>query len=138
MADGASDNIDLTGLVHGHESFASLKDQALFATASVIDYGSGIEWADGTDYSSDSLSFLAERQREMTGEDLRSWQSAMGLSINETADIFGVAVSTVKEYRKSDHIPIAWQIACHAMKEDREAFYARYRPRTTGRPRKAG
>ncbi|EWY41526.1 hypothetical protein N825_28235 [Skermanella stibiiresistens SB22] len=59
----------------------------------------------------------------------------MGLSIQETADLFGVSPSTIKEYRKARQLPIAWRIACRAMRNDHETFLAHYRPRLTGRPK---
>ncbi|EWY41527.1 hypothetical protein N825_28240 [Skermanella stibiiresistens SB22] len=65
--DGVTDIIDMTGVVSGSDIFAPLKDPDLFATAQVIDWGSGIEWRNGLDYSSDSLAHLAEEQREMEG-----------------------------------------------------------------------
>ncbi|UEM18418.1 helix-turn-helix transcriptional regulator [Skermanella mucosa] len=134
--DGGDDEVDMTGVVNGLDIFAPLKDPELFATVEVVDWGSGIEWRNGLDYSSDSLAHLAEEQRDMAGPDLREWQEEMGLSIQETADLFGVAPSTVKEYRKAQRLPIAWQIACRAMRKDRETFLAHFRPRLAGRPRK--
>jgi hypothetical protein len=71
----------------------------------------------------------------MSGSNFRQWQQQMGLSIQETADLFGIAPSTVKECRKAGNLPIAWQIACRAMSKDRETFLAHYRPRLTGRPK---
>jgi hypothetical protein len=67
--DGATDLIDLTGIVDGLEYFTSLRDPKLFATVQVIDHGSGVEWENGLDYSSDSLAYLAEEQRQIDGKD---------------------------------------------------------------------
>ena len=136
--DGQTDVIDMEGVISAFEPFAPLKNEAAFTTVRVADWGSGVEWDNGLDYSSDSLEHLAEEQRGMSGNEFKAWGDSMGLSINETADLFGVATSTIKEYRKPDRtLPIAWQIACSAMKRDRETFFAHYRPRLTGRPRKA-
>lgn len=135
--DGGTDIVDMTGVVNGLEIFAPLKDANEFATVEVVAWGSGIEWRNGLDYSSDSLAHLADEQRDMKGTEFKEWQQNMFLSIQETADLFGVAMSTIKEYRKSGYsIPVAWQIACRAMENDRETFLAHYRPRITGRPKK--
>jgi len=135
--DGGTDTIDMTGAIRGLDLFAPLRDPAAFAQVEVIDYGSGIEWSNGIDYSADSLANLAEEQCEMTGADFRRWQAEMGLSLQETADLFGWSLSTVKSYRRARTLPIAVQIACRAMRRDRETFLARYRPRLAGRPRRS-
>lgn len=134
--DGATDFVDMTGIVYGLKPFAPLREFDLFRTVTTVDWGSGVEWSNGLDYSSDSLVALAEEQRNMAGADFTAWQKKMGLSIRETADLFGVAPSTVKDYRKAKALPIAWQIACRAMADDRETFLAHYRPRIVGRPRR--
>jgi predicted transcriptional regulator len=73
----------------------------------------------------------------MTFCELRAWKREMALSTNEMADIFGISASTVKTYLAGDsRIPIAVQIACQAMRENRAILYARFRPRIAGHPRK--
>lgn len=132
------DVVDMKGVISAFEPFSSLKNKDVFASVRVADWGSGIEWNNGLDYSSDSLDHLAAEQRGMTGAEFKVWLDSMGLSIQETADLFGVATSTIKEYRKTDRtLPVVWQIACLAMKRDPETFFAHYRPRLTGRPKKA-
>ncbi len=134
--DGNADTIDMVGVVEGNPIFASLSDQAAFANVHTVAYGSGIEWSDGPDYSADSLAFLAESQRRMTGTDFRRWKQSMQLSLKEVADLFGMATSTMKTYLAPEReLPIAFQIACLAMRRDRDVFLARYRPRRAGRPR---
>lgn len=133
---GGADTIDLAGVIAGFEPFAPLKDFQLFSTVSVVGHGSGIGWDNGLDYSADSLECLAEEQRVQTGEDFKTWQRSFDLSLQETADLFGVAVSTVKAYRKLPVLPVAVQIACSAMKREKDVFYAHYRPRISGRPKK--
>ncbi len=134
-ADGGASIVDMTGVINGFEPFAPLKDVALFAQAKVTGHGSGIEWPGGLDFSAASLAHLAAEQTPMSGRDLERWQRVMGLSLRETADIFGVTVGTVKNYRKLDKLPIALQIACRTMRSNPETFWALYRPRVRGRPR---
>ena len=134
--DGSTDVIDMTGVIEGNPLFAALRDEAAFAKVRPVAYGSGIEWVAGPDYSVDSLTFLAESQRRMTGADFRRWKQRMHLSLKEVADLFGMATSTMKTYLVPEReLPVAFQIACLAMQRDRDVFLARFRPRRAGRPR---
>lgn len=134
--DGGIASVDMAGVIGGFDLFAPLKDLALFATAKAVNHGGGIGWDNGLDFSADSLQHLADEQMKMSGNDFTAWQRDMGLSIAETADLFGVGVTTIKAYRKLELLPPAIQIACRAMRRDRETFFAHYRPRITGRPKK--
>ncbi len=135
--DGGEAVVDLTGLIHKMPYFAALKDAEAFRQVAVVAYGGGIEWANGIDYSADSLEALADEQAAMTAAELRAWKQEMVLSINEMADIFGMSPSAVKAYLAGgSRIPIAWQIACIAMRRDPMILYARFRPRVAGRPRR--
>ncbi len=136
--DGGQAVVDMTGIVHKNAYFASLQVAAEFARVEVVAHGTGIEWANGIDYSADSLEVLAREQATMAPDDLRHWKQEMRLSSNEMAHIFGVSVSTIKAYLGgSSTIPVAFQIACEAMRRDPAILYARFRPRVAGRPRKA-
>jgi len=134
--DGVVDTIDMTGVIEGFEPFHCLREFALFQTAQVVGHGSGVEWVNGLSYSADSLECVADEQRVQTGEDFKTWQASFELSLQETADLFGVAVTTVKSYRKLKVLPVAVQIACSSMKRAPDVFLAHYRPRKNGRPKK--
>ena len=53
--DGGETVVDMTGVIHKQEYFASLRDPSAFRQVAIIDYGTGIEWANGIDYSADFL-----------------------------------------------------------------------------------
>lgn len=128
--------VDLTGVIADFKPFSPLADPALFATATVAGYGSGIAWDGGLDYSADSLRQLADDQSAWTGEDVTRWQKHLGLSNQEAADLLGVALSTFKVYRMpARSVPTNVKIACRALETDRSLFQAFYRPRICGRPR---
>ncbi len=134
--DGGADSIDMEGVVFGFDLFAPLRDPGVFAQVEIMGWGDGIEWPNGLDYSADSLVFQATEQREMTSDDLKAWQKAMGLSNNEAADWMGVSLSTWKSYvapGKSPPRPV--QIAAKAAAETPGLFQAHYKPRRAGRPR---
>ena len=75
----------------------------------------------------------------MIGKDFAAWQRSLALSNREAADVLGVALGTIKNYRREKGmLPAVVRIACTALAFDRTAFFAHYRPRHAGRPRGAG
>jgi hypothetical protein len=66
-ADGEKSRVDLTGLIHRSRHFrAFLDDPAGFRRVGVTEWGSGIEWENGLDYSADTLRIVADEQRRNT------------------------------------------------------------------------
>ncbi len=129
------DRVDMTGMVSRFPAFAPLRDETAFAAVEPVDFGTGVAWPGGLDMSAASLWRLAREQTAMTGADFVRWQEARGLSNREAADLLGVALSTVKGYRRRKRpLPKAVQIACRAMDADPTAFYAHFSPRKPGRP----
>jgi hypothetical protein len=130
-----SDRVDMVGVVSRFSPFAPLRDETAFAKVALVDFGTGVEWPGGLDMSAASLWRLAQEQRAMTGADFVRWQKAHALSNQEAADLLGVALSTVKGYRRRKRpLPKAVQIACRAMDADPTAFYAHFSSRKPGRP----
>lgn len=134
-ADGGRDEVDLAGVLARFPPFAELRRPEAFRAVQVVGHGSGIEWACGLDYSADSLAHMAEAQRPMSGEEFADWQRELGLSIQQTASILGVGVTTVKAYRKLAAVPVAVRIACRALRDEPETFLALYSPTAPGRPK---
>jgi DNA-binding transcriptional regulator YiaG len=132
--DGRSETVDLTGVVQAFAPFAPLRDPALFRKVSAVGRGTGIAWANGLDYSAESLNEVAEAQRAMSGAEFKRWQKQMALSNAEVATIFGVAKSTVKNYHARRLLPVAVRIACRKIARQPELFFGLYRPRRAGRP----
>ena len=128
--------IDMTGVVARSERFTALREPDAFNDVEVITHGWGIGWGCGLDYAAQSLDRLAREQEPMTGDDFARWQNGLALSNQETADVLGVTLSTVKNYRrKKGALPAVVTIACSALAEDRTASFAHFRPRHAGRPR---
>ena len=50
--------VDLAGVIARIEAFAPLADPKLFRKVRVVDWGDGIEWPGGLDYSADSLRLM--------------------------------------------------------------------------------
>jgi hypothetical protein len=63
--DGGCDTVDLTGLIHRSHHFAGFaKDHDAFRNVSVTEFGGGVEWTNGLDYSATNLKLLADEQRQ--------------------------------------------------------------------------
>ena len=138
-ADGRRTLIDMTGVVSRSPRFQALSDPKAFAAVRPITHGWGIGWESGPDYAARSLDRLAREQQPMTGKDFAAWQRGLALSNREAADVLGLALGTVKNYRRHKGVlPAVVRIACTALADDRTAFFAHYRPRHAGRPRGAG
>ena len=135
---GHEDSVDMEGVIHHYENFAPLRDPDTFASVRTINWGHGIEWENGIDYSRDSLAFLAQEQNEMTAQDMKAWQNDRGLSNAEAADWMDVALSTWKTYiTPGKRIPRPVQIAARAAADHPGLFSAHFKPRKAGRPKAA-
>ena len=135
-ADGRRTAVDMTGVVARSKHFQALRDPKAFAAVRPITHGWGIGWAADLDYSARSLDRLAREQRPMTGKDFAAWQRTLALSNRETADVLGLSLGTVKNYRRCKGVlPAVVRIACTALADDKTALFAHYRPRRAGRPR---
>jgi len=57
------------------------------------------------------------------------WQETIGLSNNEAADFFGIALSTWNSYRAGAAVPPSIQMFCRAAERDPVMVSAHYKPR---------
>jgi DNA-binding transcriptional regulator YiaG len=138
--DGSKDKIDLTGLITRDPNFRVFEgDSEAFQSVSIADWGYTVEWDNGLDWPAPNLKRLAEEQRLMTGTDLIVWQKSTGLSNQEAADVLGVDLKTVKNWRivefRSKPLPTAAQWSLRHLMGDPLALMAHYRPRRAGRPK---
>lgn len=130
--------IALEGFLARYKSVAALRDAALFAKAKVVDWGAAIGWPGGMAISADTLWRLSQEQSVFGPGEFAAWQERVSLSNQECADVLGVALSTVKGYRREGAtIPDAIAIACRAMENEPMTLAAHFRPRRSGRPRAA-
>lgn len=134
--DGGYIHVDLAGWVGLHD-IARLRDDAVFRTAAVGEYGSSVFWDGDEDLAIDChhLRLLAEQQAVFGVAELAAWQDRRGVSNQEAADAIGVALNTWLHYKAgATRIPRGVAIACRAMDRDDVVFAANYRPRRNGRP----
>jgi hypothetical protein len=134
--DGFEAEINLAGLIARLAVLAPLDNPAVFKSVALIDWGTALGWADNDDLtlSSHTLRRVAEEQSSFDDGDFTAWQERLGLSNQEAADVLGVTLNTVKNYRSGGVIPSAVAVACRAMAHDNVLFMARFRPRRPGRP----
>ena len=136
----AADVVNLSGwIATGGDLLAPLRDPAKFSRASIANYGAAVGW-DNDDLAIDTLHLkkLAEEQQPFSNRDIRNWQNAVKLSNNEAADLLGVSVSTWNAYKVNATIPQPVAIVLRAALRDPLVMQAHLRPRTAGRPRRAG
>src|SRR5690348_7232150 len=137
--DGAKTKADLTGLVHSSRHFKVFaNDRQAFARVKPDEYGTGIEWENGLDYSAGSLRKLSEEQKPLDGKSLVQFERRHNLNTEETACMLSVTDRTVQSYRRMSALPKAVAVALRHLDEDPTAFAAHYKPiavKPRGRPK---
>lgn len=121
---------DLSGFIARYAGLAALEKDAVFRRAKVIDWGAAVGWPGDLDIGARTLVRLSDEQSAFSNTEFRAWQSEMKLSNSETADVLGVSLATVKNYRSSAGVPSAIAIACRAMRSDPAILAAHFEPRT--------
>src|SRR5947209_10967305 len=97
----AGDGVDLTGwIATGGQTLAPLREDPVFAKASVGNYGAAVVWDDG-DLAIDAahLKMLADEQKSFDAKAARKWQDDLGLSNNEAADLLSISLSAWNSYK---------------------------------------
>jgi hypothetical protein len=120
---------NLSGLIARYAGLAPLQADALFRRAKVIDWGAAVGWPGDLDIGARTLVRLADEQSDFSNAEFRAWQSEMKLSNVEAADVLGVSLATIKNYRAGAGIPAAIAIACRAMRSDPAILAAHFEPR---------
>ena len=140
-ADNRKSRVDLTGLIHRSRHFgAFVDDPEAFRRVAPVNYGSGIGWDNGLDYSATTLETLAEEQRPMKGKDLAAFEDKHNLNTAETAALLEIAERTVRAYKASDVLPATIAMSLRSLDADPARFAAHFKPRerrSRGRPRKS-
>lgn len=139
-ADNRKSRIDLTGLIHRSKHFrVFVDDHKAFQKVAPVNYGSGIGWENGIDYSAITLQTLAEEQRPMKGRDLIAFEMKHSLNTAEMAALLEIAERTVRAYKAADALPSTIAMSLRSLDADPARFAAHYKPierRERGRPKK--
>jgi hypothetical protein len=129
--DGTTQSVDLSGLVAGSRHFRRFSDEpGTFRDARVVNWGHGIAWPNGLDYSAENLARIAEEQEERDDrEEFVAWQKAHGLTNEEAGAVLGYKKSQIKNFRSGQSkVPTSVRIAMRAFDADPTVFFAHYRP----------
>ncbi len=137
--DGTRSRADLTGLVHSSRHFGVfIADTAAFRKVRPDEFGTGIEWDIGLDYSAHSLKTLVDEQKPISGARLLRFETSRGLNTHETACLFSVTERTIQPLRKAQELPPQFSIALRRFETDPTIFAAHYHPvavKPRGRPK---
>jgi hypothetical protein len=119
---------DLSGLIALSRHFSVFaNDPAAFAKVRVINWGHGIAWENGLDFSAENLARIADEQADEDGRMLiEDFQKSFKLTNEQVGQALGYRVSQIKNF-KSGHTAIspAVRIAIHTMKQEPAVLYAR-------------
>jgi DNA-binding transcriptional regulator YiaG len=139
-SDNRKARVDLTGLIHRSKHFHTfVDDPKAFQSVAPVNFGSGIGWENGLDYSASTLQTLAEEQRPMKGKDLTAFEQKYNLNTAEIAALLEIAERTVRAYKAANVLPTTIAMSLRSLDADPARFAAHFRPierRERGRPRK--
>lgn len=139
--DSRKSRVDFTGLIHRSRHFDIFaRDPEAFRKVAPVNFGSGIGWENGLDYSASTLQTLAEEQRPMKGKDLAKFEEKHNLNTAETAALLEIAERTVRAYKSSDVLPATIAMSLRSLDADPARFAAHFKPmqrRSRGRPGKS-
>jgi len=139
-SDNMRGRVDLTGLIHRSKHFhAFIDNPKAFQNVAPVNFGSGIGWENGLDYSAATLRTLAEEQRPMKGKDIAAFEKKYGLNTAEMAALLEIAERTVRAYKTANVLPTTIAMSLRSLDADPARFAAHFRPierRDRGRPRK--
>jgi len=126
--DGRSQTIDLSGLITFSRHFRVFaKDPEAFTKVSVINWGHGIEWENGLDYSAENLARIADEQTEEAGPELiATFKKHFDLTNEQVGRALGYKKSQIKNFRNGvTRVNPAVRVAIHTMLNDPTVLYGR-------------
>lgn len=102
--DGRTKTIDLAPALAGYKVYAALRtDDALFRTLAVGEYGSAIQWADGSDFSAEWIEALPPAG--MPNSEFRGLMEHLDLSPGDMAATLEVPRRLIDDYISTKPIP---------------------------------
>ena len=125
---GSEQTVDLSGMIKGSRHFRVFKDDAdAFNAVSVINWGHGIGWENGLDYSAENLAILVEEEAEQPNSaELIAFQKRFNLTNEQSGQALGYKVSQIKNFKSGTSLmPDAVHIAIRAMIRNPVVLYAR-------------
>lgn len=127
--DGTSQTADLAGLIALSRHFKVFAtDPTAFAKVRVVNWGHGLEWENGLDYSAENIKRIADEQQTIDSVKLLcDFQDRFGLTNAQAGRALGYKVSQIKNFRSgTSRISHSVQVAINAMMENPVLLYAQF------------
>jgi len=125
--DGHKNRADLSGLVMASKHFRTFADTpGDFKAVEVINWGDGIAWENGLDYSAENLLRIATMQAQHDDRtEIRDFQARFNLTNDQAGKALGYKVSQIKNFRSGHNpLPTSVRVAIRTMEEDPTILYA--------------
>ncbi|WP_420723323.1 MULTISPECIES: DUF2442 domain-containing protein [unclassified Hwanghaeella] len=126
--DGPTQVADLSGLVRASRHFnVFAKDPDAFKTVTTINWGHGVGWSNGLDFSAENLALIASEQSDRSGVTLlNAFKEKYNLTNDQMAQALGYSRTQIKNFR-SGTSPVTYTVwrAVTDMMERSALLYAR-------------
>lgn len=125
--DGSQQTANLSGLVNFSRHFIAFSgDPASFNKVSIINWGHGIEWENGLDYSAENLARIANEQLDEDDQILiKEFQSQFKLTNEQTGQALGYKKSQIKNFKAgTTSLKPSTRIAIHTMIDNPTVLHA--------------
>jgi plasmid maintenance system antidote protein VapI len=126
--DGTIQTADLSGLVRASRHFKIFaKDPEAFKFVAPINWGHGVGWDNGLDYSAENLGLIAAEQTDSSGRGLlNAFKEKYNLTNDQLAQALGYSRTQIKNFR-SGTSPVTYPVrrAISDMMERSALLYAR-------------
>ncbi|MFZ4538414.1 MAG: DUF2442 domain-containing protein [Propionivibrio sp.] len=101
FADGWTATVDLSRFITDFTSLAALADPALFAQASIDEWGAGVTWDNEGPLSiaATTLYWLAAEQSGEDSQRFDAWMAQHGFSSSKAAGVLGMTRRSIISYR---------------------------------------
>ncbi|MEQ9491814.1 MAG: DUF2442 domain-containing protein [Alphaproteobacteria bacterium] len=126
--DGHIERADLSGLVAANRHFRRFENNPEdFSKVRVINWGHGVEWQNGLDYSAENLARIASEQQTHDGRKVLSdFMSTFHLTAEGVARALGYSTSQIKNFKsRTSSLPSSARLAIQAMQENPTILYSR-------------
>ena len=105
--------VDVESVLRKHAFLAPILDPAVFASAHLGEWGSGIEWIDAELGSDNVYAWAKEQAGEVSHEMFGEWMFRNELSLTTAAEALGISRRMVSYYRTAHKaIPRSIWLAC--------------------------
>lgn len=125
--DGSQQTANLSGLVNFSRHFKTFSgDPDSFNQVSVINWGHGIEWENGLDYSAENLARIANEQLDENDQTLiKDFQNQFKLTNEQTGQALGYKKSQIKNFKAgTTSLKPSTRIAIRTMIENPTVLHA--------------